>query len=1185
MSSVATVTITLKNTQSTATPANFQAQLNINFSVFSQLDADLGNIRFSTDFAGTSLLYAWLESAPQGTFTKGTSISAYTSSYVWVNLGSNTVPANGSLTIYMQILSSGTEFDGVYWGANPQWTSTYGQYDNGAKVFNNYWNFAGTSLPSGWQEPQTAGITINNGVSFAPGSAVGYIETTAKYPIGAFTEANFNVSTIGAGGIALSVDINGNAYTDDYWIYIENATGEAYNGIVADTRSTYSASFLSGAITETNGFGTSGSFIGSITATSTEFYIYKNYNTLIGDTTTDIPPQGNYYIFIGSGGAVFSINWLRARAYPPNGTNLTVTVGLPVAFVPIKLTNSQSSATPSGFQAQLNINFSGYSQLDTDLGNIRFSTDSAGNNLLYAWLESAPQGSFEKGTSISSYTSSTVWINLGSNIVPANGSLTIYMQILSSGTEFDGVYWGANPLWTSTYGQYDNGAKVFNNYWNFAGTSLPSGFINNGVTISQDNGITITPSGTAGTWSRNSLTYSSINFYGSNYVAEGFSNVVSISSGDITPVFIINSNSTTAYSGTYNLVASGIDDSVSSYFSAIQNPSGTTTMYSLTMPSGFNRSNFNIYQIFVSGATVGTTVNYNSILNTETDYNPSTQYLAIGLWGSCSITTYWLRVRAYPPNGTNLNVEFYETLNDSYSLIESNVIKKTNLGKNDNYSLIENIAKLTGEKLSDSLSFTDLQLLKDIKLELSEIFSIVEAIKKTIAINETDSYIFSELIQFLDEIFIAENYSVIDLGVSKKVSFSEGDILTLVDDILSKRVSFEEQDVYTPAEVMVKRWITSLIDNYSVNDKGVIKNIIQNLVDGYEILETIFKKYSTSKSDSFTPADLGLVISWLFYVNLADSFSIIDIPSIKSVNKKLIDTLILADMAVSFYIKLNKSDTYNLSEILNKQVSFTKTDSYTFSEIMRLLGMIAISENFILEDLGINRNVFISKLDDYSLIEFVNKFMKLHQSDEYGLNESLVKMAVKIFFDEQAAMAESIKRNIFSNKKDIMSIVEMLEKDTSKRFSDNITLSETYSITLGSWDIMSLIASFFTTAGIKPVTLYDIKYYDVLRGGNSAIIYKGTSNELYVGFGREMYTDLEIVADAWIFGDNETLDALISSIHQQVEVWQPISPQNQVFNDVIVWVKLLSEQNLQSRVRGVTLYRFNFQVRLYRRQQ
>ncbi|MEM0149880.1 MAG: hypothetical protein QXW10_03230, partial [Candidatus Micrarchaeaceae archaeon] len=293
------VPITLTNSQSSAVPAQFQQMITFAPSSYSTYEKpNLGNIRF---YYGNRELYSWCEA-------NCTSTSAGNVIF-WVRLPV-AIPPSQAKVIDMYFMPYSTNYDGTYAGEAPQLSPTYAEYDNGAKVFTNYWNFAGTTLPSSWQEPQTAGVTINNGVSFAPGSSIGYIETTAKYPIGAFTETNFDVSTISEGGLVLSTDINGNAYTSDYWIDVGTAAGQAYNGIIADTRSTpNSGSFLSASISSANAFDTSGSFIGSMTATSTEFYIYKNYNTLVGDTTTNIPPQGNYYIFIGGGGGVvFSIN-------------------------------------------------------------------------------------------------------------------------------------------------------------------------------------------------------------------------------------------------------------------------------------------------------------------------------------------------------------------------------------------------------------------------------------------------------------------------------------------------------------------------------------------------------------------------------------------------------------------------------------------------------------------------------------------------------------------------------------------------------------------------------------------------------------------------------------------------------------------------------------------------------------
>ncbi|MEM3754020.1 MAG: hypothetical protein QW778_05495 [Candidatus Micrarchaeaceae archaeon] len=319
------IPITISNNQNISTPAPFQQLITINPSLIGSnlFSSDLGNIRFYADYAFTQPLYAWVESGNSNTAT---------TTNIWVKLP-NGIPANSSIIIYMRLENVSTEYDGVYMGEAPQLSSTYAQYDNGSNVFNNYWNFAGTSLSSSWQEPQTTGVTINNGVSFAPGNNIGYIETTAKYPINEITETNFNVSAIGYGGIGLGVDINGNPYTSNFWLNVGSSIGYLYNGIVADTRSgtnTGSVSILNGSHTTTNPFNTLGNFIGSIIATSSEFYIYQNYSTLVGYTTTNIPPQGNYYILIGGGGngVVFSINWVRQRAYPPNGTMPNISVGI-----------------------------------------------------------------------------------------------------------------------------------------------------------------------------------------------------------------------------------------------------------------------------------------------------------------------------------------------------------------------------------------------------------------------------------------------------------------------------------------------------------------------------------------------------------------------------------------------------------------------------------------------------------------------------------------------------------------------------------------------------------------------------------------------------------------------------------------------------------------------------------------
>ena len=131
-----------------------------------------------------------------------------------------------------------------------------------------------------------------------------------------------------------------------------------------------------------------------------------------------------------------------------------------VSYVPITLTNSQSSATPSGFQQQLTINWSDYGSYPaSNVENVGFFT--AQWSPLYAWCES----------SCSSASSSSVWVNLGSNTIAANGgTFVIVMAFYSTSTDMYSQTgsWGAYPTFTGTYGEYDNGALVFSVYDNGA---------------------------------------------------------------------------------------------------------------------------------------------------------------------------------------------------------------------------------------------------------------------------------------------------------------------------------------------------------------------------------------------------------------------------------------------------------------------------------------------------------------------------------------------------------------------------------------------------------------------------------------------------------------------------------------------------------------------------------------------
>jgi hypothetical protein len=149
------------------------------------------------------------------------------------------------------------------------------------------------------------------------------------------------------------------------------------------------------------------------------------------------------------------------------------------SYVPITITNSQTSATPTAFQQMVTWNPSTYSSYEaSNLGNIRFCAEAGCATNLYAWLESCTSSCAPTATS------ATAWVQLSSVIAGSGGQLTIYMVFAPTSTNFDGNYWGEAPTLSGAYAQYDNGANVFTAY--FDGNTPTSDFtVGSGLAVSQ----------------------------------------------------------------------------------------------------------------------------------------------------------------------------------------------------------------------------------------------------------------------------------------------------------------------------------------------------------------------------------------------------------------------------------------------------------------------------------------------------------------------------------------------------------------------------------------------------------------------------------------------------------------------------------------------------------------------------
>jgi len=204
-------------------------------------------------------------------------------------------------------------------------------------------------------------------------------------------------------------------------------------------------------------------------------YLYLQFTDIYGTTEVNKIATVLTKVIASSSGATFS-----QPTSIPSGI---------VAYVPITIANSQSSATPSPFQQMIQINegnYANYIAYNGNIANFEFFTQSG--QILPAWIESNNSGTL------------TVWVKLP-NGIPASSSLTIYLGFASKTTNLlsssgtSGV--GEAAQLSSTYGEYDDIASlmqpglIYQIYYYGSGACSSSGYQNNVYAATLGNGVTI----------------------------------------------------------------------------------------------------------------------------------------------------------------------------------------------------------------------------------------------------------------------------------------------------------------------------------------------------------------------------------------------------------------------------------------------------------------------------------------------------------------------------------------------------------------------------------------------------------------------------------------------------------------------------------------------------------------------
>ncbi|ARQ96608.1 hypothetical protein CCL45_gp40 [Sulfolobus islandicus rod-shaped virus 5] len=325
---ITTYTITITNNQADPTPSPFQQLLNLNLSSILSSSSQLLNLQFCLDVNCNTPLYAWIES-----YT-----SDLSSIYIWINLPTS-IPANSSITIYMFIRNS---IQYPYTGMRPDLSASYAQYDNGKNIFLIYFN--GNEPLSNFNNQGNSltqisttgplGNTINAIYLSGYNSHFGFVYTV-KYISNQPVIAESSVIDLGNQAGGLNAD-NG------FVSIVDNTSIGNLNAISVDMG--YSGSyfsndyFISG--TQTSDVNPQGSAVSEWLyawvvysgTSSTSWYgciapqLYSSSGGYCG-TVGNNPFSSSSQLYLGIIGSVNSSyqwqtawNFMRLRAYPPNGT-------------------------------------------------------------------------------------------------------------------------------------------------------------------------------------------------------------------------------------------------------------------------------------------------------------------------------------------------------------------------------------------------------------------------------------------------------------------------------------------------------------------------------------------------------------------------------------------------------------------------------------------------------------------------------------------------------------------------------------------------------------------------------------------------------------------------------------------------------------------------------------------------
>ncbi len=339
-----------------------------------------------------------------------------------------------------------------------------------------------------------------------------------------------------------------------------------------------------------------------------------------------------------------------------------------VYYVPITITNSQTTATSGNFQQMIEFNSLAYQQYESsNLQNIVFFYTNG--TLIPSWLEG---NYFNEMQTLNLYTSQNTiyWILVWNSIKPGSANaITVFLGFASNTVSlFDGVTTGtapqlycANGCPETYYGQYDDGNNVFSFYDNFVGTGGSTLSSDWSSTINAECGtLVVANSLEIPTATTNSCGIISAKSYSSYpYWFEGL--LLSSTTLGTTKFSAFGEGTSTTFLTTAH--ESGYEDS---QYLGINGTSGTANVQAFSVGSAAAArtktsvtATANVPSILgvAWAATSKQNNEYNYFTNviTTNALTIGSQYFSIGVLetatGTYNMYVQWARAREYPPNG------------------------------------------------------------------------------------------------------------------------------------------------------------------------------------------------------------------------------------------------------------------------------------------------------------------------------------------------------------------------------------------------------------------------------------------------------------------------------------------------------------------------------------------------------